>query len=216
METIIVENHIQQLVARYPDLAICTPDIIAAFQLCAGAFHTDGKMLLCGNGGSASDCDHIVGELMKGFLCKRPVPDEFRHSLVKEWHAQEGAYLADHLQQALPAISLTNHAALMTAFANDVEPEMIFAQQVYGYGRKGDILLSLSTSGNSPSVLRAVQTARAIGMHTVGLTGKQGGRLKELCDVTIAVPWEQTPDIQERHLPIYHVLCTLLEREFFG
>ncbi|OAS21858.1 D-sedoheptulose-7-phosphate isomerase [Paenibacillus oryzisoli] len=216
MEKMIVENHMGQLVTRYPDLEICTPDIIAAFQLCAGTFHTGGKMLLCGNGGSASDCDHIVGELMKGFLSKRPVPISFRDSLVKEWHAQEGAYLADHLQQALPAISLTNHAALITAFANDVEPEMIFAQQVYGYGKQGDILLALSTSGNSTNVLRAVQTARAIGMHTVGLTGKQGGRLNELCDVTIAVPWEHTPDIQERHLPVYHVLCTMLEKEFFG
>lgn len=216
MDKMIVENHMQQLVARYPDLEICTPDIIAAFQLCAEAFHTGRKMLLCGNGGSASDCDHIAGELMKGFLSRRPVPLSFRGSLIQEWDEKEGDYLANHLQQALPAISLTNHAALITAYANDVEPEMIFAQQVYGYGKKGDVLLALSTSGNSANVLRAVQTARAIGMRTIGLTGKQGGRLKELCDVTIRVPWERTPDIQERHLPIYHILCTMLEREFFG
>lgn len=216
MEKMVLENHIQRLVERYPDLDACTSDIIAAFQLCADTYHLSGKMLLCGNGGSASDCDHIVGELMKGFLSKRPVPFAFRDSLVKEWDEQEGEYLADHLQQALPAISLTNHSALITAFANDVEPEMIFAQQVYGYGKKGDVLLALSTSGNSTNVLRAVQTARAIGMSTIGLTGKHGGRLKELSDVTITVPWERTPDIQERHLPIYHVLCTLLEKEFFG
>ncbi|CAH1192565.1 Phosphoheptose isomerase [Paenibacillus allorhizoplanae] len=216
MERMLIENYMQQLVERYPDLESCTSDIIAAFQLCANTFHLSGKMLLCGNGGSASDCDHIAGELMKGFLSKRPVPVSFRGSLVKAWNEQEGAYLADHLQQALPAISLTNHAALITAYANDVEPEMIFAQQVYGYGKKGDVLLALSTSGNSANILRAVQTARAIGMSTIGLTGKQAGRLKELCDVTIRVPWERTPDIQERHLPIYHILCTMLEREFFG
>ncbi|NQX62240.1 D-sedoheptulose-7-phosphate isomerase [Paenibacillus qinlingensis] len=216
MEKMVLENHMQQLVTRYPDLDICTHDIIAAFQLCAEAFHSDGKMLLCGNGGSASDCDHIVGELMKGFLSKRPVPSSFRNSLVQEWDELNGDYLADRLQQALPAISLTNHSALVTAFGNDVEPEMIFAQQVYGYGKKGDILLALSTSGNSTNVIRAVQIARAMGMPTVGLTGKQGGRLKDLCDVTITVPWEQTPDIQERHLPIYHTLCIMLEREFFG
>ncbi|CAN7423561.1 D-sedoheptulose-7-phosphate isomerase [Paenibacillus sp. LjRoot56] len=216
MERMLIENYMQQLVERYPDLESCTSDVVAAFHLCANTFHLSGKMLLCGNGGSASDCDHIAGELMKGFLSNRPVPVSFRGSLVNEWNEQEGTYLADHLQQALPAISLTNHSALITAYANDVEPEMIYAQQVYGYGKKGDVLLALSTSGKSTNVIRAVQIARALGMPTIGLTGKHGGRLKELCDVTIRVPWERTPDIQERHLPIYHILCTMLEREFFG
>ncbi|OCT12061.1 phosphoheptose isomerase [Paenibacillus pectinilyticus] len=216
MDKHVLENYMHQLVERYPELEACTSDIRKAFQLCADTYHLSGKILLCGNGGSASDCDHIVGELMKGFLSKRPVSLSFRDTLVEQWDHKVGTYLADHLQQALPAISLTNHSALITAFANDVEPEMIFAQQVYGYGQKGDVLMVLTTSGNSTNVLRAVQTARALGMHTIGLTGKHGGHVKALCDVTITVPWERTPDIQERHLPIYHILCTMLEKEFFG
>ncbi|UKS24375.1 SIS domain-containing protein [Paenibacillus sp. HWE-109] len=216
MDIRILETHMQQLTERYPDLEVCTSDLLKAFQLCANTFHSAGKMLLCGNGGSAADCDHIVGELMKGFLSKRPVPLSFRGSLVQQWDQLDGGYIADRLQQALPAISLANHSALLTAYANDVEPEMIFAQQVYGYGKKGDVLVALTTSGNSANVLRAVQTAKAIGMSTIGLTGKHGGQLKKLCDVTITVPWDSTPDIQERHLPIYHSLCLLLEREFFG
>ncbi|MGO4270420.1 SIS domain-containing protein, partial [Paenibacillus sp. TAF58] len=195
MEKMIMECHMQQLVDRYIDLKACSSDIIEAFQLCASTFHSGGKMLLCGNGGSASDCDHIVGELMKGFLSKRPVPLSIRGSLVNQWGEKEGDYLAERLQQALPAISLTNHSALLTAYANDVDSEMIYAQQVYGYGQKGDVLMGLSTSGDSRNVIHAIQTAKAIGMRTIGLTGKHGGRLKELCDVTITVPWDRTPDI---------------------
>ncbi|MCU6794373.1 MULTISPECIES: SIS domain-containing protein [Paenibacillus] len=199
---------------KYPELVVCLPDVEKAAELLKQTFHGGGKLLLCGNGGSASDSEHIVGELMKGFRSKRYLSDEARSSFLKEF-PDAGDFLADHLQGALPAISLVSHSALITAYANDVSAEMIFAQQVYGYGKRGDTLLGLSTSGNSANVARAIQVAKVQGLHTIGLTGNQGGQMAELCDVTIRVPWELTPDIQERHLPIYHALCIMLEEEFF-
>ena len=161
---------------------------------------------MCGNGGSASDAEHIVGELMKGFYRQRSLSRE-----EKEIFGE----LGDNLQEALPAISLTGHPALSTAFMNDVDPEMVFAQQVYGYGRKGDVLMALTTSGNSRNVLNAARVARAKGMKVVGLTGRDGGSLKELCDVCIIVPGQATADIQEYHLPVYHTICAMLEESFF-
>ncbi|MEK3724601.1 D-sedoheptulose-7-phosphate isomerase [Paenibacillus sp. FSL H8-0034] len=199
---------------KYPELIVCLPDVEKAAELLKQTFHGGGKLLLCGNGGSASDSEHIVGELMKGFRSKRYLSDEARSSFLKQF-PDAGDFLADHLQGALPAISLVSHSALITAYANDVSAEMIFAQQVYGYGKRGDTLLGLSTSGNSANVARAIQVAKVQGLHTIGLTGNQGGQMAELCDVTIRVPWELTPDIQERHLPIYHALCIMLEEEFF-
>jgi D-sedoheptulose 7-phosphate isomerase len=189
-------------------------EIVAAHALLHATFAGGGKVLLCGNGGSAADCEHIVGELMKGYQAPRPLAAEVRAQLAAAF-PQEGAYLADHLQGALPAISLVSQSGLITAFANDVAPDMVFAQQVYGYGRPGDALIAISTSGNSANVVNAVRVARAFGLHTLGFTGAAGGQLQSLCDVTVCVPSSQTATVQEYHLPIYHALCELLEDAFF-
>lgn len=205
---------LETLVAKYPELIDCLESIEGAFELLKKTYSEGGKVLICGNGGSASDSEHIVGELMKGFMSRRPLSSEMRQQFQLHY-PEDGEFLTNHLQGALPAISLVSHSSLITAYANDVSAEMIFAQQVYGYGKKGDLLIGLSTSGNSANVIRAIQVAKVVGMPTIGLSGKSGGRMKELCDVTICVPSDRTPDIQERHLPIYHTLCILLEEEFF-
>ncbi|MDR6552231.1 SIS domain-containing protein [Paenibacillus qinlingensis] len=205
---------LDQLIVKYPELETCLLDIQRAVELISDCYRGGGKVLVCGNGGSASDSEHIVGELMKGFMSKRPISSQIREQLEK-CYPGEGHFLADHLQGALPAISLVSHTALATAFSNDVSAETVFAQQVYGYGVKGDVLLGLSTSGNSANVVRAIQVAKVQGLTAIGLTGQSGGRMNELCDVTIRVPSDRTPDIQERHLPIYHAICMLLEEEFF-
>lgn len=204
-----------QLGQDYPDLAPCLPDIEAAYQLLEAAFSARGKLLVCGNGGSAADADHIVGELVKGFLLKRPVPGCYREKLEADYVA-EGRYLADHLQGGLPAIALTAHTALATAFSNDVASDLVFAQQVYAYGRPGDVLIGLSTSGRSANVLHAFRVARSLGVRTIGLTGHSGGAMIPLCDVLVRVPYDSTPRIQERHLPIYHALCIALEVRYYG
>lgn len=209
-----MEQEIETLVNKYPELDSCVTEVKQAAELLIGCYEQNGKLLLCGNGGSAADCDHIVGELMKGFELQRPVDDEFREKL-NAVHPEEGDYFADHLQQALPAISLPSQSPLLMAFANDVAADMVFAQQVYGYGQKNDVLLGLSTSGNSENVVKAMKVAKTMGLTTIGMTGKNGGQLKDLCDVTIRVPWERTLEIQERHLPIYHTLCIILENKFF-
>lgn len=207
-------KRIEQLIATYPDLERCTPNIEAAFQILSTCYHNGGKVLTCGNGGSAADAEHIVGELMKGYLLKRPVSDEIRAKLVSA-SPEDDDYLASRLQGALPAISLVSQTSLLSAISNDTAADMGFAQQVYAYGQEGDVLIGLSTSGNSRNVILAMQVARALGLRTIGLTGPTGGALKPLCDVCICVPAENTPAIQERHLPIFHVLCAMLEEEFF-
>ncbi|MBM7568745.1 D-sedoheptulose-7-phosphate isomerase [Paenibacillus sacheonensis] len=203
------------LMKKYQELEECRQDIVRAYELLKESFRQDGKLLICGNGGSASDSEHIVGELMKGFMSRRVLSAE-EQGLFARAFPEEGAYLSGHLQGALPAISLASPSALLTAYSNDVAPDMMFAQQVYGYGRPGDTLLGLTTSGNSPNVIRALQVAKVKGVQTIGLTGKTGGRMKELCDVTIRVPSDSTPVVQEWHLPIYHALCMMLEKEFFS
>ena len=172
-------NDLEHLTERYPALAGMKEEIAGAFRILKESYENGGKLLVCGNGGSASDSDHIVGELMKGFYKKRPLSEE-----EKEKYGE----LAGHLQGALPAISLTGHPALSTAFLNDVDPEMVFAQQVYGYGREGDVLIAITTSGNSVNVLHAVKVAKAKGMKVIGLTGHDGGALKGLCEVCLIVP----------------------------
>lgn len=210
-----MNSTIIQLGRDYPDLTPCLADIEAAYRLLEAAFSARGKLLVCGNGGSAADADHIVGELVKGFLLKRPVPGAYRQKLETEY-AAEGRYLADHLQGGLPAIALTAHTALATAFSNDVASDLVFAQQVYAYGRPGDVLIGLSTSGRSANVLHAFRVARSLGVRTIGLTGQSGGAMMPLCDVLVRVPYDSTPRIQERHLPIYHALCIALEAAFFA
>ncbi len=208
-------TRIEQLIETYPDLESCAPDIQASFETLRTCYHGGGKLLTCGNGGSAADAEHIVGELMKGYLLKRSISEQMRAKLVSA-SAEDGNYLASHLQGALPAISLVNQTSLLSAIANDTAADMVYAQQVYAYGREGDTLIGISTSGNSRNVILAMQVARALGVRTIGLTGPTGGALKPLCDVCICVPAENTPAIQERHLPIFHVLCAMLEEEFFA
>jgi D-sedoheptulose 7-phosphate isomerase len=208
-------NHIENLNKKYPDLEECLPDIQAAYELLQKSFQQGKKLLVCGNGGSAADSEHIVGELMKGFRLPRPIPIDLLQKLVNNY-PEHGAYVAAHLQGALPTISLVSQTALLTAFSNDVAPDLVFAQQVFGYGRPGDVLLALSTSGVSRNVIYALELARTLELQMIGLTGKSGGQMKGLCTVTIQVPWDQTPDIQERHLAIYHTLCMMLEDRFFG
>lgn len=207
-------SSLPDLIARYPELDECIPDIGSAFQLLESAFEGGGKLLLCGNGGSAADCEHLVGELMKGFLSRRPLPPETRRLLAEQFPAQ-GEYLADHLQGALPAISLVSQSGLISAYANDVAADMVYAQQVFGYGQAEDALIAVSTSGRSANVLNAVRVARALGMSTIGFSGRDGGEMAELCDVTVRVPQDETLKVQELHLPIYHALCGMLEQAFF-
>ena len=206
--------HLSHLFQKYPDLTPLQPDLQAAYDLLLTCYQSGGQVLICGNGGSASDSEHVVGELMKGYLAARPVAAELRQALVEAYPAT-GAYLADHLQGALPTISLVSHTSLITAVANDIAGDMIFAQQVYGYGRPGDVLLAISTSGRSRNVVLAAQVARVRGLHTIGMTGGTGGDLKPACSVTVCVPQSRTADIQERHLAIYHALCAMLEEALF-
>lgn len=170
-------------------------------------------MLVCGNGGSAADALHIVGELMKAFVCPRKVTAAWQEKLSACPHSK---YITENLQMALPAVSLVSEAGLLTAYANDVAPDMNFAQQVFGQGQAGDVLIAISTSGNSANVLYAAEVARAMGITVVALTGRSGGKLRELADVLINVPEDETFKIQELHLPVYHALCLAVEAEFYG
>lgn len=214
-----VLEHVEHLIARYAQLAPCREAILAAYGLLKSCYDAGGMLLVCGNGGSGADAEHIVGELMKEFAKKRPLPAEEQQRL-RDLSAQlswpYGELLAAHLQGALPAVTLTSNIALSTAYANDAVPELAFAQQVYGYGRAENVLLGISTSGNSQNVLCALMTAKLKGMKTVGLTGADGGKMRALCDVCICVPASFTPDIQELHLPVYHCLCRMLEEAYFG
>ena len=192
------------LLTRYPQLNICKNDIENALSLMIDTYKKGGKILVCGNGGSSADADHIVGELMKGFLKSRKVTDE---RIPQE--------LREKLQGALPAISLSAHTSLMTATINDNDADMVFAQQVYGYAKDNDLLIGISTSGNSKNVVNAVKVAKSLGIKTIALTGETGGELKQFADVTICAPSTETYKIQEYHLPIYHYLCAKVEEEFF-
>jgi D-sedoheptulose 7-phosphate isomerase len=189
--------------------------LAAALDLLAGAFHGGGKVLVCGNGGSAADSEHIVGELMKGFRSRRPLPEADRDRLEAAC-GLEGRALAGRLQRALPAISLVSQVSLGSAVANDLGADLVFAQQVYGYGRPGDALIAISTSGNAGNVLAACRTARAFGLKVLGLTGADGGQLAQACDVCLRAPASETSAVQVWHLRAYHLLCGLLEAELFG
>ena len=199
-------DHLTHLIERYPALAQMRGAIEQAYRILEECYEKGSKLLVCGNGGSAADSDHIVGELMKGFYKQRMLPEEERKRFGEQ---------GEKLQGALPAIALTQHGALSTAFLNDVDPAMVFAQQVYGYGQGGDVFLGLSTSGNSANVVLAAKVAAAKGMKVITMTGRNGGKLKELSDVCMIVPAQVTADIQEYHLPVYHTLCAMLEEHFF-
>lgn len=206
---------LNELGTRYPCLNTCKESINVAFEILSYSFKNNGKLLLCGNGGSAADTEHIVGELMKGFKSPRHL-DEVSQSRLKNVDSGLGDLLAKSLQGALPAIALDGHPAFSTAYMNDCDPLMCFAQQVNGYGREGDVLLGISTSGNSKNVIYAAITAKARGLKVIGLTGAKESRLSELAEVCIRVPETETYKVQELHLPVYHCLCLMLEEEFFG
>ena len=210
-----VSHHLNELIARYPALEVCRDDLWKAYEILHDVYRQGGMTLVCGNGGSAADSEHIVGELMKEFEIRRPLPQEEQEKL-KSFSAEYGAVVAEHLQGALPAISLTGGISLSTAFANDAVPELVFAQQAYGYANPQSALIGISTSGNSKNVIFALLAARLKGARTIGLTGETGGKMKEFCDVCICVPSTCTPDIQELHLPVYHALCKMVEEAFFG
>lgn len=210
-----LEKHIEQLIQRYPSLLSVKQEIIEAYFLMEQSFLDGGKLLIAGNGGSAADAEHIVGELMKGFKMPRKPNQNFTRDLIN-LDPELGKILAENLQGALPAIALDGHPALSTAYMNDCEPLLCFAQQVNGYGKKGDIFLGISTSGNSKNILYAALTARAKGMKVVGLTGAKASKLQAMCDICIKAPTTETYMVQELHLPIYHCLCLMLEDRFFG
>ena len=214
MNNLEPNNILENTLERYPQLSSSLTDIEKAFELLCECYDNKNKLLVCGSGGSASDSDHIVGELMKSFACQRKLPDDLAHKLQASF-SDSGKYLAEKLQPALRAISLTNHTALNTAFSNDVDPKLIFAQQVLGYGDKNDVLLGISTSGNYDYVINALVTAKALDLKTIGLTGRTGGKMREYCDINIRVEGSNTAEIQELHLPVYHALCLMLELHFF-
>jgi D-sedoheptulose 7-phosphate isomerase len=205
---------LDELTGRYPQLFPLRNDIQKAAEALIECYQQGKKVLVCGNGGSCSDSDHIVGELMKGFENIRPVSSNLKDQL-KTIAGERGMYLAGKLQQGLPAISLTAHNALITAVSNDTDPDLIFAQQIVGYGNAGDILIAISSSGNSQNVIDAMITAKAKEVVVIGLTGETGGKMKAFCDILINVPGRSTAHIQELHLPVYHALCLMVESHFF-
>jgi D-sedoheptulose 7-phosphate isomerase len=207
-------DHLQQLIERYPRLVSVRPEIKAAFTGIAETFARGGKLLIAGNGGSAADAEHIAGELMKSFVKKRKLPDSFVTN-IKEIDPEIAQYLTPRLEPGLPAIALTGHNSLNTATINDVDGAITFAQQVYGYGKEGDILLAISTSGNSKNILYAAATAKAKKLKVIALLGGDGGKLKRLADMSIVVPETEPYKVQELHLPVYHCLCLMLEEHFF-
>ncbi len=207
-------DYIKELIERYPTLAVCEKNIRAAADAIIDSYKAGGKLIVAGNGGSAADSDHITGELLKSFVKKRK-PDQKFLDALSAIDSDTGSYLSDKLQGSLPAIALTNNSALMTASLNDVDGNVLFAQQVMGFGKKGDVFLGISTSGNSKDVIYALAVAKALGVKTVALTGKTGGKCKELADISIVVPENETFKIQELHLPVYHALCLTIEEYFW-
>lgn len=203
------------LYKRYPALIECKEEIEKALRLMIETYKNGGKILICGNGGSCADSGHIVGELMKGFLSIRPLCEE-KKNLIKNAIPEEYELFTSKLQERLPAIALDSQNALITAFANDVDTDLIYAQSVLGYGKKGDLFVGLSTSGNYKNVVFGAKMAKALGLKTVALTGKNESKLSEICDVTIKAPETETYKVQEYHLPIYHYLCAQIEKHFFN
>ena len=203
-----MDKHIVDLINRYPLLKGCADDIKRAYSLMSDCYRAGGKVLICGNGGSAADAEHWAGELMKGFIDNRPLSVEIKKKI--------GPELANNLQGALPTIPLSGFLSLATAFSNDANPEYLFSQMVWGLGKKNDILIGISTSGNSKNILYALQTAIALEMKTIGLSGEKGGRMSDIVDVCIRVPATEVHRIQEYHLPVYHCICLMLEDTFFG
>ncbi len=206
---------LNELIDRYPTLLPIKDNIESVADEIIKCYENGNKLLICGNGGSCADSDHIVGELMKGFLKKRPISDELKLKMKSNNPEIEDSIL-NNLQMGLPAISLPSFTALNSAFCNDVDPELIYAQALMGLGQKDDILLCISTSGNSKNVYAAAKVGKALGLRIIGLTGATGGKLKEISDICITAPETETFKIQELHLPIYHYLCAKTEEHFFS
>ncbi len=202
------EQELNSLIERYPALHVCRPDISRVFEILVNCFQAGGKLLVCGNGGSAAVAENIAGELLKGFISKRPLSAAHRGQL--------GAEMAEQLQEALPVIPLTGFLSLRTAYGNDCDPAWEYAQLVYALGRPGDVLMGISTSGNAANILHAAEVAQKTGMAVIGLTGRDGGKLTEKAEICIRVPEQKTYKVQELHLPVYHALCIMLENRFFG
>lgn len=209
------QAYLDTLIERYPMLKSCKNDLTEAYCLLRDSYKAGGKLLIAGNGGSAADAEHITGELMKSFKKKRPLSNDMKEKLQSADKVM-GAYLGEVLEHPLPAIALVGHEALSTAFLNDKEGTAVFAQQLLGFGKKGDVFLGISTSGNSRNVLYAAVTAKAMGIAVIALTGASGGKLAALADVVVCVPETETFKVQELHLPVYHCLCLMLEDYFFG
>jgi D-sedoheptulose 7-phosphate isomerase len=207
-------DYLNTLIQRYPSLESVQADIKSAFEIIRDSFKTGGKLLIAGNGGSASDAEHIVSELMKSFSKKRKLPDSFFNEISKV-DSEIVQYITKNLQPGFPVIALSGHASLNTACINDIDGNITFSQQVYGYGNEGDVFLGISTSGNSKNVIYAAAVAQAKKLKIIALTGADGGKLKRFADVCICVPETETYKIQELHLPVYHTLCLELEDYFF-
>lgn len=210
-----LKKHIDYLINRYPILEECRTDLIKAYFIMEEAYESNNKLLIAGNGGSAADSEHIAGELMKRFRTPRPVTPEMAEKLMSI-DPVRGAYLSRNLERGLTAIPLVAHEALSTAYINDVDGLGVFAQQLFIFGRSGDVFLGISTSGNSKNILNATVVARALGLKVIGLTGAKGGELAQVADVAVKVPEIETYIIQELHLPVYHCWCLMLEERFFG
>lgn len=208
-----MNNHIDDLIVRFPSLATLRPSLNAAVSLIVSAFHSGNKVMTCGNGGSAADAEHIVGELMKGFLLQRCLSESQKRQLISGGCSEE---LVLHLQQGVPAISLVAGVSLPTAFANDVDPKAVFAQQVFALGKKGDVLIAISTSGNSKNVISAINVAKSLGIHCIGMTGCEKCLMSNIVDIHLAATESKTALIQEMHLPIYHAICAEIEHVLFG
>ena len=209
-----MNERITMLIKKYPALEEAAKDIDKATEKIIECYKKGGKLLLCGNGGSAADCTHIVGELMKGFMKKRPVTEKQAKALKKANPSIDDEFIKN-LQCGLPAVNLCESQALLTAFCNDVDPEYMYAQQVFGLGKKGDVFIGLSTSGNAKNVNLAAKIAKALGLTVIGMTGAKESSLSENGDICIKVPETETYKIQELHLPVYHAICDAVEAEFF-
>lgn len=210
-----LQKHIDLLMKRYPVLEACKEEIIGGYELMEECYKNGGKLLIAGNGGSAADSEHIAGELMKRFKIPRSIPEDLKKKLI-EIDSVRGENLSKNLERPLMAIPLVAHEALTTAYINDVDGLGVFAQQLYGFGRAGDVFLGITTSGNSQNVMSATVVARALGIKVLGLTGENGGELSQVANVCVKVPETETYMVQELHLPVYHCWCLMLEDKFFG
>lgn len=210
-----MRGHMDRLLWRHPELKVCEGDVINAYGIMERSYESDHKLLIAGNGGSAADSEHIAGELMKRFRLPRPISDPLAERLASV-DGTRGPVLAESLERALMAVPLTAHGALASACINDISGDIVFAQQLLGFGRAGDVFLGISTSGNSRNIMNAAVVAKALGIKVIGLTGADGGELAGMADVAVRVPETETYMVQELHLPIYHCWCLMLEERFFG